>query len=352
MNTTSSTIQSAIARILGSKRSGIPSSTSSASSASASSASGPLKMPSLSMPSLSMPSLPSFSSSSAGFASAYSSASSASSAEGGSYFLRVIFYVFMYGFIGFLILILVHFTITPVFRFSPGDKGLIGIPGTSDSLVYWNNRVQPPPDDPVPKNKDDSLSGYSFVNKFSFSVDLYVRRLIDTAANKRIILYKADSTDVSGGLTESSGQDLSSHMQQNTSMILYLSDTNNLGLTFFCGASGTPYSIREIKNIPLYTPFRITVVVEDRLFTIYLNGRHVFQRIVPNVITSNSNRGGVQKFYSAPTWANNPSKTIFVQNFQVWPRAIRLSEVQSSLPALASVADFKASPEAGTPSSA
>ena len=335
MNTTSSTIQSAIARILGSKRSGIPSS-----------ASPSARAPSMpSLPSLSsMPSLPSFS----GIGTAYSSASSASAAAvesigPGSYFLRVVFYIFMYGFIAFLILILIHFTIAPVFRFSPGDKGLIGIPGTSDSLVYWNSRTQPPPADSVPK--DDTLKVYEFVNNFSFSVDLYVVKLTDTSANKRVILYKTDATSTPG---DSGTGDLSTNMKGTTSMMLYLSNTNDLGLTFYCGSSGTPYSIREIKNIPLHTPFRITVVVQDKIFTVYLNGRQSFQRIVPSAITLNGTQSKPQRFYSAPSWANTPSRSVYLQNFQLWNRPISLAEVQQSYPALAAAADFDVPPAALT----
>jgi hypothetical protein len=296
------------------------------------------------MPSMpSMPSLPSFS----GIGTAYSSASSASAAAvesigPGSYFLRVVFYIFMYGFIAFLVLILIHFTITPVFRFSPGDKGLIGIPGTSDSLVYWNSRTQPPPADSVPK--DDTLKVYEFVNNFSFSVDLYVVKLTDTSANKRVILYKTDATSTPGD----SGGDLSTNMKGTTSMMLYLSNTNDLGLTFYCGSSGTPYSIREIKNIPLHTPFRITVVVQDKIFTVYLNGRQSFQRIVPSAITLNGTQSKPQRFYSAPSWANTPSRSVYLQNFQLWNRPISLAEVQQSYPALAAAADFDVPPAALT----
>ena len=337
MNTTSSTIQAAIDRILGSKRSGIPSSY----GASSASASGPLKMPSL--PSLSMPSF--------SFGSAASSAYSASAAVGsigpGSYFLRVIFYIFMYGFIAFLVLVVIHFTIAPVFRFSPGDKGVIGVPASSDSLVYWNSRVQPQPGDSVPK--DDKLNKYQFINNFSFSVDLYVLKLTETSANKRVILYKTDLTSTPGDFTDSSSASartsISSHMQSSTSMILYLTSTNDLGLTFYCGSSGTPYSIREIKNIPLYTPFRITVVVQDKIFTVYLNGRQSFQRIVPSAITLNGTQSTSQRFYAAPSWANTPSRSVYLQNFQLWPRAIGLAEVQQSYPALAAASDFDAPPD-------
>ena len=329
MNTTSSTIQGAIDRILGSKKSGIPSASGSAAYGSRATA---LKMPSLpglsSMPSMpSMHSMPSF-----------SSLPSVSSMTGqsGSYFLRVVFFIFMYGFIVFLVLILIHFTIRPIFRFSPGDKGIIGVPASSDSIVYWNSRKQPPSADSVPKT--DILDKYQFINNFSFSVDLYVLKLTDTSANKRVILYKTDVTSAPGDFTGAGG--LSSHMQESTSMLLYLSNTNDLGLTFYCGSSGTPYSIREIKNIPLYTPFRITVVVQDKMFTVYLNGRQTFQRIVPTAITLNGSQATPQRFYSAPSWANTPSRSVYLQNFQ----AITLNEVQQSFPALATAPDFDAPP--------
>jgi len=246
----------------------------------------------------------------------------------------------MYGFIAFLVLILIHFTIKPIFRFSPADKGIIGVPSSSDSIVYWNSRTQPPPDDSVPK--DDKLNKYNFINNFSFSVDLYILKITETSARKRVILYKTDLTSVPGDFAGSG--DLSSHMQKSTSMIMYLSNTNDLGVTFYCGSSGTPYSIREIKNIPLYTPFRITVVVENKLFTVYLNGRQSFQRIVPSAITLNGKQDFPQRFYSAPNWANSPSRSIYLQNFQLWQRAITLNEVQQSFPALASAGDFDAPP--------
>ena len=68
--------------------------------------------------------------------------SSISGPETGSYILKVIYYLLMYSFFIFLILLLVHFTVKPIFRFVPGGKGIIGVPGTSDDKVYWNDRKQ------------------------------------------------------------------------------------------------------------------------------------------------------------------------------------------------------------------
>jgi hypothetical protein len=255
------------------------------------------------------------------------------------------FYVFLYTFLLFLVLVLVHFTIKPVFKFTPGSAGLIRVATPTDDKVYWNAKAQPPPADRVPK-EGDSLASFDFTNNFSFSVDLYVRRMTDTAPNKRIILYKTykyEGSEEPAGLSTGPVADAvrETFMQSKCSMYMYLSDTNNLGLTFFAGPNGTAYSIKEIDNIPFYTPFRVTAVVEDKTFTMYINAKQTFQRVVPSTLSLNS-VGGLptanQRFYAPPSWAN--SQTVFLQNFHVWPRAISYPEVQEAQPALARKEDF------------
>ena len=305
--------------------------------------------------------------SSASYASTYASAYA--TPENGSYTLNVLFYLVLYAFILFLILILVHFTIYPVFKFTPGAKGLIGVAGTKDSIVYWNNKTQPATLTYAPLDTD-ALGSYIFTNTFSFSVDLFVRRMTDSNAKTRVIMYKtyangeqvtpklatpiADPLATGPSVTEQA--DLTNnYMKSKVSMLMYLTETNDLVVTFFSGALGTPYSSRQIKNIPLYTPFRVTVVVEEKTFTVYVNAQQAFQRTVPNTLLLNT-LGSLpttsQRFFTPPSWADQPAKTIFLQNLQLWPRAISYSEVQTAQPALALEADFGMTAESGTSSCA
>jgi len=286
--------------------------------------------------------------------SSVSYAASYATPENGSYTLNVLFYFFLYAFILFLILILVHFTMYPVFKFTPGAKGLIGISSTTDSIVYWNNKTQPTSYAPI---NNDKLSKYPFINNFSFSVDLFVRRMTDTTATTRVILYKtfANGQDpmISAPSTDQMNDITNTYMNSKVSMFMYLTKTNDLVVTFFNGPNGTPYSSRQIKNIPLYTPFRVTVVVEDKTFTVYINGRHVFQRTVAGTLALNSYRGlntEAQRFFPPPSWADLPVKSIFLQNLHVWPRAITSSEVRTAQPALALESDFDMPKESGTSS--
>jgi hypothetical protein len=288
-------------------------------------------------------------------------ASSYATAENGNYTLSVLFYLVLYAFVLFLVLVVVHFTIMPIFKFTPGAKGLIGLPAAYDDKVYWNTKVQPTALAYAPLD-NDSLGSYAYTNNFSFSIDLYVRRMTDTSATSRVILYKTykngsqvtptPTTAVADPLAIApSGQELAEYMSSKASMFMYLTQTNDLVVTFFNGPQGTPFSTREIKNIPLYTPFRVSVVVEEKTFTIYINAQQAFQRSVPRVLTLNSKGGidtGSQRFFPPPSWADAPTKTVFLQNFHLWPRAISYPEVQQAQPALALAADFNMPVESGT----
>jgi hypothetical protein len=279
---------------------------------------------------------------------------SVTTAESGSYILKIIYYLLMYSFFIFLILLLVHFAVKPIFRFIPGGKGVIGVPGTSDDKVYWNDRKQPVQKSAVPLDSDD-LAAYPFENNFTVSIDLYVRKLPETNVKNRLILVKSKQPtgtnktqttfDSPPGTTDIT---LESYFNGKANMIMYLTETNDLVVTFYNRDINTKnitvYASRPIYNIPLYKPFRITVVVEDRIFTLYMNGKQVFQRIVPNTLAVDDSP---QKFYSPPTWAHDPKQTIFLQNFHVWPRAISTSEVAQAVPALATAPDFDMPVEAG-----
>jgi len=274
--------------------------------------------------------------------------------EHGSYFLQVLFYLFMYLFLVFLIAVFVHFTITPIFKFYPGGQGVIYISGPTSDIVYWNTKAQPTPSAMVPIS-GDKLAGTSFINNFSFSIDLFVRKITDSNPSTRLILYKSNVTALEKPpLTPppgTSADDFISYMSNNSSMILYLTTTNDLVLTFFVGNSATNYSCPPIENVPLYTPFRISVVAEQSLFTLYLNGKQTFQRVLPTPITTNSISPALAKnqvFYASPAWANSPTQTVFVQNFHVWPRAITYTEVLNAQPALALQSDFGLPPEASS----
>lgn len=267
------------------------------------------------------------------------------SSEGSSYILRVLFFIVLYFFIAFIILLIIHNTVYPVFRFKAGDKGIITIPGYDEDTIYLTKREVPSPTVYYPMT-GDKLAASPFLNTFTVSVDMYVRKLTNTNAYTRVVLFKAPpSATTIPPPSAQQGQAMTidrflDHMSKYTSMIMYLTDTNDLSVTFFAG-DGKPYSIPYIKNVPLYTPFRITIAAYGDMFIVYLNARQVFQRTVPGGLINNMRVGGsINKFFIAPEWANLPTQTVFLHNLHIWNRPLRFQEITEAVPALATEADF------------
>jgi len=293
----------------------------------------------------SMGSLPSFSGLGSMFTASTQSPSAQSPSAPSSYFMQVLFYLFLYSFIIFIILVFIHFSVTPVFRFGPGGNGIFPIPGTGNDIVYWNTGAQPDPSVPVPA-PTDSLTTYEFINSFSICFDLFVTKITSSGnSQNRLILYKTVDLGTEKPPTAPPSGNIMDYMNtKGASMIVYLAnDTNDMVITFFSpDTSGTPlqFSCAPIKNIPMNTPFRVTLVVEKNSFSVYLNAMQVAQRIIPSILSlpPTNSRTGKQKFYAAPDW--DQPKTIYIQNFHVWPHPITYPEVQSAQPSLALITDF------------
>ena len=296
------------------------------------------------------------------YTSVSSTASSYTGGDTGGFFLKTLFYFLLYSFVLLLILIFVHFTVRPVFSFVPGGKGFLQVSSGSDDKVYWNEKKQPIPDtiearvpinDPLKQGTTDILTAYDWINNFSFSIDLYIRKLQESNPNTRVILYKTYrygdvGLSSSGTLDKVSSPfqnqqiaatDILTFMKPKCSMLVYLTDTNDLIVTFFSGTAEA--SCRPIQNIPLNEPFRISVVVEEKIFTVYLNGKQTFQKVLLDTIARNTQYTATpERFYPPPSWANDPSRTVYVQNLHLWPRPISYAEVVSAQPALAKKEDF------------
>ena len=293
-----------------------------------------------------------------------------------NYALRVLLFSLLYVFIVFLILLIVHYSIRPVFSFVPGGTGFISVPTATDDKIYWTDKKQPPADSRVPADTD-TLAQYAFDNNFTVSVDLYIRRPTDTAEGHRVVFYKTYRSGPGTGIKQPTGvstedivnpvtalaptstTDLLTQMARLTSMMAYL-DGNDLYVIMFTGPTHTQLSTPAIKNIPVYEPFRLSVIVEAKLFTVYINEKQVFQRVfggpdstatlLRNTYSPVPAATTTEFFYSPPTWTETPMKTIFVQNFHLWPRAITYSELKAAQPSLAAEADFNLPVESGSSS--
>jgi hypothetical protein len=273
------------------------------------------------------------------------------SSPAASYTMTMLYYLVLFLFIAFLLAVIIHFTITPIFRFKPGDKGLIQVPSASDRFLYWNDKAQPPSIQLMPPEGDKG-GKYMFENNFTVSIDILVRRLGQTTQKNRLVLVKANRAKPSNWLTVEPETDLQAYMSDKASMIVYFDTNNDLNVCAYIGPEGIPANSKPIKNIPLYKPFRLTIVVEERLFTVYLDGQHVFQRAVASGIFRNGKDIGIdmtkseQGFYAPPFWPGEAEqRSIYHQNLMLWQRPIFAPEVREASPALALESHFDLLPE-------
>jgi len=234
---------------------------------------------------------------------------------------------------------------------------------------------------PDPANLADPLRSYDFITQYSFSIDLYITDMSTSSYVDKLLFYKAgqpqtsltprSSTDGETGLapktpactvtssSQSAGTSVSSSPSPTSnyrviktapitsiedtmaalpvSMIGYLSKTNDVVITFFCGKTATRYSSFPIRNVPLYTPFRVTVVVETNSFTLYLNGVQVSQTKVPQMLLNFSDTSPQQFF---PNTFKGENKCGYVQNLLIWNRPITYNEIAGVPLALTTAANF------------
>lgn len=309
-----------------------------------------------SMPSMSsIPSMPTFS----GFGLP-SLPASLSLASSGGYILEVFFYIFLYGLVGFFILLLIHYSIYPVFQFTPGSSGLIEMSTTNDFSLYWVEGVQPTSPAPNESDKSDALVNYNFEKHYSLSVDIYITDLIGRTGLDRLIFYSStDGTFNSANLTYkldssiSLAENFARDALGGVNMICYVADeTNDLIVTYFVktstGALLQKSSI-PIQNIPLFTPVRITIVYDNSMFSVYYNGLQISQTSMFNTIPRSPGRK--QHFY-----ANRlDSKCGYVQTLMLWNRPILYPEIVGLKMALTGKAKFnvvegtKSTPTCGSP---
>jgi len=232
--------------------------------------------------------------------------------------VQFLFYISSISLIGFLILVMLHYTMFPVFSFLPGSSGIIPIPVPTNRQQVFIDSIAP---------ADVSAN---FVNvlpfQYTISFDAIIKSDFVIQTAPRILLYNslyplimkstdtidtiiqpittASATTATSAATiaaaraktaadvaaskgwgdvakaeaeaaeaaEIAANAVSSVGLTSTNIIVYLdSQINDLHVRVITGTT-TYIESPPIKNIPLQTPFRITIMLSSVLLEVYLNG--------------------------------------------------------------------------------
>jgi hypothetical protein len=210
----------------------------------------------------------------------------------------------------FLFLIGIHYTVTPVFSFMPGDDGVIPLSSGGPKQVAFLNRTATP-------TETAGFSDLYGVNT-AFAFDLFVTS--EFASNiPRVLFYKSVAPiTMADGDTEAT---LPTKFAD-SSVVLYMDSLKN-DLMVMINTKNTSTNTTSfkkevaIKNVPIRKPVRIGIVVFKKFVEVYQDGTLV------RTITGDSdllNDESTDKNIFGPTAV--ASRSVKVSRITYWPYVI------------------------------
>ena len=227
------------------------------------------------------------------------------------------FYISLTLFILFLILVFIHFTMTPVFSFSPNDSGFIPVPTVSDQQTVFTKN--PAISDLPAKFKDAPPCSYTV------AADVYLSGNFFSSSIPRVLLYRSISGKVSPPPTDTSANFVTRY--PDTNMLLWLdSMKNDLYVSVITSTSGTATTARletsqAVQNVPVKNVFRVTVVFTQQFAEIYINGKLEQTMAIksPPVTVAPT-----AEFYPV---IQSIGPNVLISNLSFWPRVLTSREV-------------------------
>jgi len=226
--------------------------------------------------------------------------------DAGKTILPYVFYISFFIFILFLILVFIHFTVYPIFSFSPNDNGFIPIPTASDRQIAFTKS---------PAAADLSANFINVpVSSYTIGMDLYFTGVFEPSNTPLVLLYR--SNDIQTPPTDSKSL-ITTYSK--TNLIVWLdSFKNDLKVSGIQRDSNLQTSV--IENVPIKKVFRVTFVFADTFLEVYINGKlestQPFQNLKPVADT--------YRFYTGRT-----TSSVQMSNLTFWPRILSAREVQA-----------------------
>lgn len=228
-------------------------------------------------------------------------------------------------FVLFVLLLVVHFTIRPIFKFSIGDKGFIPLANTNDGQLVWANG---------PVAADLSANFLKILpNSFTVQMDIYVENQPTVAKYDRVLFYRARRAVI-----PDNSKTLMQQYPESNFIVRLLSDTNDLVISAVTLQdpsnleTATLESTPTILNVPIRQPFRITIVLLPQVLEVYLNGR-----LFGTKTFRYSLKSAASNFFATPLLYRD---SVRVMNVQYWDRPLSSVEVRNAGPALPDAALF------------
>jgi len=230
--------------------------------------------------------------------------------------LKYGFYTSLLALFGFLVLITIHYTITPIFSFTVAD-GIITIPTTQD---YQSDFTAAVATVDIAANFINPLSC-----GFTLMFDIFLQGDFKSTTAPRVLTYRSlDASEMpSSPPSFTPSTDLLTWFP-NTNFIVWIDpEVNDLYagvVTQQPGASSVLIMSPPIKNIPIRKPFRVTFTLSPDFMEIYMNGR------LEQTVSITGTVLQCEKPFFAPTSVCDQS--IFLANMYYWGRILSPAEIR------------------------
>ena len=253
-------------------------------------------------------------------------------------FLKYSFYAVLMVLFSFVLLIVLNTLGFKTFSFLPDDGGLIEIPLLpTNRQVVFPNRIM----------ASDASANLLNLNPYNYtmSVDVFIDSDFVNQSVPRVILYRAPQA-VTLTSADKTIDIISAKMPQ-SNFILYLDPyTNDLMADVFVvsnknmdsqsGPSGSPsgrpsgqsgslpakkISMPRIENVPIRTPFRVTVMLSDLVLEVYINGE--LEKSQP--LIGGIPRATTSQFYGPPAIVG---QSVQVSNISYWNTSLSSKSIR------------------------
>jgi len=170
--------------------------------------------------------------------------------------------------IGFIILVIVHYTIRPIFRSGSADPGFIPIPtlGSDTTGHYWKEASAPL------QSADTVLTGnQSGSMDFSLSVDVLIHNPNMKSAGNRPIFWRSDKQVPDSAANLPEGANIVREIGVFNFAAYLAPQTNDLVVSVLNGQSELESVV--VQNVPTGEPFRLGLILTPLFLEVYINGK-------------------------------------------------------------------------------
>lgn len=235
--------------------------------------------------------------------------------------LQYVYYFITLTIVVLLFLVVIHYTVTPIFRTRRGGPGVIPVPGVDDVATYWKNEKS------ITTLRQNTTPIGGVFQNYSYMLDIQVDNPTANTGAPRVLMSRGTSPFAQPAQFRDSDTILT--IAPNFNTIVYLDRlTNDLNVSVSLlndKSQSSPQVVLAnvlIPNVPVRKPIRLGVMISARVMEVYVNGYLVRSQTYTLPV-----RGLTGDIY--PPLNNVLSSVARVRNLRLWNRILSPAEFRA-----------------------